>query len=163
MMTTTYTPQAWVGCLACYNDGTLHGEWIADTDEVRDWACGRDDHEESWVFDFESTPGWEGEGSPMQWADHVDALHAVETATGIDPEVIDTFMRGGYGEMDEIADRYIGSYDSMRDWAMEMADDLGMNTDQWPYSCIDWDVAANDLAYDYVVVREGWRVHIFTH
>lgn len=162
MMTTTHTPQAWIGCLACYGDGTLHGEWIADTTEAREWSCEQIDHDESWVFDFEATPGWEGEGSPMAWADHVDTLHAIDTI-GLDPDVIDRFLRDGYGEMDEIADRYIGSYYSMRDWAMEMADALGMDTDRWPYSCIDWDVAANELTHDYVVVRVGWQVHIFTH
>ena len=35
-MQTTETPRIWIGCLASYNAGTLHGEWIdaTDADEI---------------------------------------------------------------------------------------------------------------------------------
>jgi antirestriction protein len=32
MSTTNDTPQVWIACLACYNEGRLHGEWIDATD-----------------------------------------------------------------------------------------------------------------------------------
>jgi hypothetical protein len=38
-----------------------------------------------------------------------------------------------------------------RDYAMELADDLGMlpKNYTWPTSCIDWDQAARELQMDY--------------
>src|SRR5215472_6844189 len=40
MMTTTETPQVWIGCLAAYNEGHLHGKWVdaTDVDEMHEAA-----------------------------------------------------------------------------------------------------------------------------
>ena len=36
------------------------------------------------------------------------------------------------------------------DYARDMAEDAyGVDTNQWPFSCIDWTHAANELEYDY--------------
>ena len=36
------------------------------------------------------------------------------------------------------------------DYARDMAEDAyGVETDQWPFSCIDWTHAASELEYDY--------------
>ena len=41
-----------------------------------------------------------------------------------------------------------------RDYAMELADDIGAVPDnaQWPTTCIDWDQAARELQMDYTAV-----------
>lgn len=67
---TDYTPRAWVGCLGCYNEGTLAGEWL-DADELEDKdtlaaICTRPDHEELWCMDLDNIPG--GECSPAEAA-----------------------------------------------------------------------------------------------
>jgi len=36
-----------------------------------------------------------------------------------------------------------------KDYAMQLADDLGLVPDAWPASCIDWDQAADHLKWDY--------------
>jgi antirestriction protein len=37
-MTTTETPRVWIACLAAYNNGRLHGQWVdaTDADELRE-------------------------------------------------------------------------------------------------------------------------------
>ena len=53
--------------------------------------------------------------------------------------------------LDEIADRYVGSYSSNVDFAEQWAEDTGsINTSlAWPYTCINWEWAANDLMMDH--------------
>jgi hypothetical protein len=42
-----------------------------------------------------------------------------------------------------------------KEYAQEFADDCGLLKDNltWPYTCIDWDWAANELAVDYYEVE----------
>lgn len=79
-MNTTITrivPQAWIGCLACYNDGRLVGEWL-DADGLEDddtlaAICDRPGHEELWGFDLDFIPG--GEMSPAEAARKARAMN----------------------------------------------------------------------------------------
>lgn len=42
---------------------------------------------------------------------------------------------------------------AFKDYAMQLADDLGMDLSQsWPLNCIDWDLAARELQMDYTPV-----------
>lgn len=49
--------------------------------------------------------------------------------------------------------------DGFEDYARELAGDLGYLDDkksnQWPYTCIDWEQAANELQQDYTSVEFG--------
>jgi len=50
----------------------------------------------------------------------------------------------------DVLDAYYGEYDSDEDFARSIAEELGLIKDvQWPYTCIDWERAANDIMYDY--------------
>lgn len=54
-----------------------------------------------------------------------------------------------YGET-LIADSYFTKY------AEQLADDLGYDADKgWPYNCIDWESAAEELKQDYISVSFG--------
>ena len=60
---TDTTPRAWIGCLSCYNEGRLVGDWfnaeIADevtTYDVHGAHSRADAHDELWVFDHENIP-----------------------------------------------------------------------------------------------------------
>jgi antirestriction protein len=65
-------------------------------------------------------------------------------------EVIEAALECGIQPSD-IRESYQGEFDSDRDFAMEIADQLGAikNNQEWPYTCIDWDHAAKELMYDY--------------
>jgi hypothetical protein len=41
-----------------------------------------------------------------------------------------------------------------KEYAQDLAYDIGAlnNDDKWPYTCIDWDFAAKELAYDYSMI-----------
>lgn len=153
----------WVGCLACYNEGRLVGDWFEasscpqDEDEFNDMVPGHakirqlNPHEELWVFDHENSPV-EGEYSPM------DAARYAEWMADLHESEVDAFIAyikhvGTFDENSEEAfrDAYAGEYRSDEDFAQSLADDLGLiNEDaSWPNSYIDWERAARDLMMDY--------------
>jgi hypothetical protein len=73
---TDIVPRAWIGCLGCYNEGRLVGEWL-EADDLEDEdtlaaICARPDHEELWAMDTEFIPG--GEMSPAEAARKARAL-----------------------------------------------------------------------------------------
>jgi hypothetical protein len=47
--------------------------------------------------------------------------------------------------------------DYFEDYARQLADDLGLMKDEnaWPYTCIDWEMAADELKQDYTSVEFG--------
>ena len=81
--TTDTTPRAWIGCLACYNEGRLVGDWYdaINADEVTTYdlhgAHSRaDSHDELWVMDHENIPV-SGEMSPAPDLDHLGLFWCV--------------------------------------------------------------------------------------
>lgn len=78
MMTSTdYEPRAWVGCLSCYNNGTLKGEWLdvngLEDAETLKQVCTDPSHEELWVMDHENL-ATDGEMSPAEAAKRARAI-----------------------------------------------------------------------------------------
>jgi antirestriction protein len=153
--------RVWVGCLACYNEGRLVGEWFdaedapTNEDDFNEAVPGHkkirqlNPHEEIWVFDHENSPV-SGEYSPM------DAVQYAEWLEGIDnPEALKAWLSNGneFNEdtAEEMQEAYQGEYESDQDFAQEMADQLGViqENPSWPYTCIDWEWAARELMYDY--------------
>lgn len=66
---TTVNPRVWIGCLACYNAGSLVGKWY-DAENAGEVTPGDlhghpSSHEELWVFDLEGFPRAAGEMSPL--------------------------------------------------------------------------------------------------
>lgn len=51
----------------------------------------------------------------------------------------------------DIEESYAGQFASDKDFAMETADQLGLikPDNAWPYTCIDWEWAAQELMHDY--------------
>ena len=50
-----------------------------------------------------------------------------------------------------------------RDYAEELAEDLGLIEDgaRWPYTCIDWEAAARDLAMDYSEIEIDGTTYLY--
>ena len=170
MTTTTHTsdttPRAWVGCLACYNDGRFVGDWFnaATADEVTTYdihgahSCA-DSHDELWVFDHENIPV-RGELDPLTAAawgrvytevgpEHWPALYAwVESGD---------YVAEGNTDLPSIPDfveRYCGEWESFEDYARELADEIGLLNDvpEEIANYFDWDSWTRDLAFDYTTV-----------
>lgn len=170
-MSVDETPRVWVGCLSCYNNGDLVGYWVDAVDAPQDmpaWDAGGSGmakahaylagrgfiHEELWVFDFENFGGLlKGECSP---ADAVRLGEAVEAINddGYPLDAVAAWLSNGgetLGDWADISeafqDSYYGEYDSGRDYAMELAEGTGvdLSVPVWPFTCIDWDRAWNEL------------------
>ena len=168
-MTTTSSatdtaPRAWIVCLSCYNSGHLIGEWFdAETaDEVTladvhegsgfDYA----ECEELWVFDHENIPV-RGEMDPLTAAAWGRCL--AEVGDSLRPALCAWVRSGDYiaegtGDLPSVSDfekRYCGAWDSFREYAEQLADDIGL-LDGVPEGIaryFDWSAWTRDLAFDY--------------
>lgn len=65
-----------------------------------------------------------------------------QALTDLDDEIGLEYLRDEGPAVDE------GDFE---DYAMELAEDLGLMEDanRWPFTCVDWEQAAKELAYDY--------------
>ena len=169
------TPKIYAASLSDYNAGVLHGAWIrADQDE--------DEIEEAITAMLErsSQPGAE------EWA-----IHDYEGFSGIELseyEQTDTIARIGAGLaehgpafahwadcvgtgdqdlLDQFHQHYLGHWDSMEDYAEQLLDDLGIDTEGLgpemlrPYIRLDIEAFARDLACELHVGQDGDGVHVF--
>ena len=52
--------------------------------------------------------------------------------------------------------------DAFKDYAQDCAEDMGMDRNQpWPFNCIDWDQAADELRQDYSEVDFQGETYLF--
>ena len=173
---TDTTPRAWVGCLGCYNSGSLRGKWIDGCDAAdlvaaglareitvgdytapRCLSCGGD---EFWVFDHENYAGLiRGECSPVDAQGHAATIEEIQRQ-GIDLDAAAAFIEDrGEWDADAFQDSYVGQYESLEEYAQELAGELygkELEDARWPFSCIDWEHAARELSYDYAILGDGY-------
>lgn len=180
-MTTTDTPRAWVGCLACYNAGNLVGSWVDGIEAAEDssrphvrlhdsmkydrpataatQAALDRGHEETWCFDLEGYGSFlSSECSPTEAQavaedlaetesriSNLDAFDAYIGPRGLAPN------EGLLDAVPDFEDAFCGQWESERDYAMELADAMGVEPKEyvWPTSCIDWEQATRELFMDY--------------
>jgi antirestriction protein len=147
LTTDTDTPRAWVGCLGCYNNGDLVGEWLT-ADDCGDLVaaglarsgthasgnpaefCRRCGADEFWVMDHEGLPAaiLSGECSPWQFHELATAWEAIES-----PEMVAAYL-GNMGETvtaenlaklaESAADAYTG-YETVIEYAEDLVEDSG--------------------------------------
>ena|SRR3990167_2164173 len=65
-------------------------------------------------------------------------------------ELVYKYFDNGYG-LKDMQEAYSGEYSSDKDFAQDMAEQLGSIDKNvcWPCTCIDWEWAAKELMYDY--------------
>lgn len=158
------TPAVWIGCLACYNDGALVGDWYdaidADQVTVADLHRGTDRNfsqcEELRCMDTENIPV-SGEMSPMDAARWGRALDAVDDH--LLPALFAWVRSGDYvaegdGDLPSISDfaeRYCGEWESFEDYAHQLAEDIGLlvSVPEEISRYFHWSSWIGDLAFDY--------------
>jgi hypothetical protein len=62
----------------------------------------------------------------------------------------------GYGDLNDVLEAGIDliAEDEFEDHAREVAEDLlGVNTNDWPMTCIDWKRAAEEMQTDYTTIE----------
>jgi antirestriction protein len=129
-MTETNRPRIYVACLAAYNAGKLHGEWIDATQDIEDLraeieamlkASPEPHAEEYALHDFENF------GS-LRLSEYENLDHVAEVAQLISLHgelawlVIDDY--GGLAHLDEaraaIEDRFVGCFEDREEWIHDL-------------------------------------------
>jgi len=152
----TTETKVYVGTYGKYSAGSLYGEWLTlsaydSKDEFLEacHAVHEDEHDPE--FMFQST---EGPTFGMISEDDIDE-EIFRLLWQLDDDELAMFEAYrkvvSDGTFRDAADAYMGRWDSDIYFAQELADDLGCTnkTDSWPYTCIDWKMAARDLMLDY--------------
>lgn len=176
-----------VGCLASYNSGIIHGEWLDlsdyyDLDELTEKVneilksspCEGDEYD---IQDYEGfgdlLKGGMYPSIKEAWAIH-ETLNEVEKE-GIDTDLFLEFV-SCYGEQIEnedndllrkFQDSYQGAYDSLEDYGERIAEDCGY-LEQVPECLkfyIDFDRFGNDMERggDIFTIRNGGNLHVFSN
>jgi len=176
MTTTTNTePAAWIGCLSCYNNGTLRGKWItaqqaadeltgddepsyggqAETVTIDDYTaprcrkCGGDEFD---VFDTEHLPTRMNLLDFYKYAEQLAALDEAGTLEQI------TALAGFLGttNLDDLIEyndnHYCGQWETFQDYAEQYAEDTGdlAAIPEYLQTYFDHEKYARDLAYSYL-------------
>ncbi|MDU5115246.1 MAG: antirestriction protein ArdA [Actinomyces sp.] len=159
---TVVRPRVWIGCLACYNEGRLVGEWVdaADAGDLTpdDLHGVPTTHEELWVFDLEGFPRGTGEMSPtasVPWGELFEEVGEAQWPALLAWVESGCYMADADGLpcVSDFEDAYQGEWDSFDDYAVQLAEDIGL-TDGWPEDTqryFNWDSWTRDLAFDYAV------------
>lgn len=163
-------PRAWVGCLGCYNDGRLVGEWLGyygagDLEgsllrTVEFGQCVKCGSDEFQCFDVENVPGL-GECSVSEFLRVCESLQRIGEEFG-DSEreaflvLLDNEHESLLGDIDELLERfrdsYVGEWQSVADFSEEYYEST-VNLGSIPStlrSCIDWEhVWQYELRFDF--------------
>lgn len=169
-MVATDTPRVWIGSLAAYNAGRLIGEWVDADDldtlqEAAERVLKRGGGEEIALMDREGFGDLIGEYTQLERV--AEIAQAIEEHG--EPFVIFWTSEPSWFESLEIGEAsdtfeeaYCGGgWDSMRDYAENLAEELGAIPDDlsWPLTHIDWEGAARELEIgDGYWIQDG---HVF--
>lgn len=176
-MTTSFdtTPRVWIGCLQCYNEGNLVGDWhnATDADEIttsqlHGRAIDPGTHEELWCLDHENLP-ITAECSPR---DAAELARILEDVPEHERPALNTWvLSGDYIEdgdglpsISDFEERNCGEWSSFREYAEQLVEDSGLLADvpEEVARYFDWEAWTRDLIYDYAVMDDGSHgVYIF--
>ena len=155
MSTDKNQPQIYVACLAAYNSGRLHGEWITpktDKDELQEQidkvlkSSPIQGAEEWAIHDYDSFPNL---------GEYPDLDKLIQVQEAIDEHgqyVVNAFLENwSVEDLDHIDEAYYGEYDSFSEFAQQLADDTieGLNGNSTLASYFDYEKWERDLSYDY--------------
>lgn len=164
----------WIGCLAAYNAGTLHGEWVdveGDAEELEEakdriLAASPEPNAEEWfIADHEGFGDLIGEYTALEEVARIDAA-LTEAAEYVPMDAVRGYLDhvGGIDYIDGCEDAYCGHYRDGATYAEELAEDIGDLPKDSPYvRYIDWDAFWRDMTFDgyFEVDAGGGEVYIF--
>ena len=154
MTATQAQPQIYVACLAAYNSGYLHGEWItpkADKDELQGQinkilkSSPVADAEEWAIHDYNDFPNL-GEYPGLD--------NIIKIQEAIDEHgkfIVNAFLENwSVEDLDHIEEAYYGEYDSFSQFAENMADEtILIDCPDNVKFYFDYEKWERDLSYDY--------------
>ena len=162
------SPRIYVACLAAYNNGRLHGDWIDADQDAEDIqaeiqamlkASPEPDAEEWAIHDYEDFCGLSlGESESIERvaelaqliAEHGAAYALYAEHKGIDCATAEEFL-----------DDYCGEYESEKDYAQEHFSDAN-EIPAYLEMYIDWESVASDLFIsDFFSAKYNSTLYIF--
>lgn len=165
--------KVWVGCLACYNEGRLVGEWLDALQAGEYVPCHRAGHEECWCFATD-TPWITGECSPSEAQAIAEAIEALPDH--LDRDAVLAYVSGVMGyedvrallrgvepfDVSRFEDAYRGEFEITREYTDELFDDLYAHelTDSLR-NYIDYEAWNRDVMMDHTAVSVGGKLYIF--
>lgn len=170
---TDYEPRAWVGCLACYNNGTLKGEWL-DVDGLEDaetleQVCPDPSHEELWVMDHENMATG-GEMSPAEAATRGRAIRELVADCddwGLPVPVALDYLENYLGYTDPETWPRIGdeiaytSADSAEDYVLMTVEGWNDYRELPWWLAIDYETTFDNLTSGLVVIHHEGTLYVF--
>jgi antirestriction protein len=168
------TPRIYVACLAAYNNGGLHGEWI-DADQSADelheavqrmLAASPEPGAEEWaIHDYEGF----GELRLSEW-ESFERVSAIAAGIAEHGDAFSAWL--SYDESQDVTDMqsfedaYRGEWDSLRAYAEDYAESTGMydaaDKSGSPYVVVDIDMLTRDLDIElYTVMSHSHTVYVF--
>lgn len=169
MKNTQTTPKIYVACLAAYNNGILHGQWIEANQEAEDiqteikemLAKSPITNAEEWAIH-----DYEGFGS-LRLSESEDIAQVAETAALIEEHgqawcAYADHVGMDYATKEGFEEEYQGKWDSEEDFAEHIAEET-MEIPEHLQCYIDYEKLARDLFInDYFSVEgDSYKVYVF--
>ena len=152
----TRKPQIYVACLAAYNGGFLHGEWLTPKKDKEELLEQIDKvlksspipNAEEWaIHDYNEFPNL-GEYPSI---DNIVKVQEAIDEHGI--AIVNGFIENwSIEDLEHIEDAYYGEYDSFKDFAGQLAEDTieGLSDNNSTLArYFDWEAWERDLSHDY--------------
>ena len=159
----------YVACLAAYNNGHLHGEWINVTDEASIWEAVQamlfsspiEEAEEWAIHDYEGFEGAEV-GEYFSFENIVELADYIRERGELGAQVLN-YYGGNIEDAKSRFDEYAGEYNSLADYAEELTAQTGETIPERLAPYIDYKAMAHDYEQsgDFLTFRVGGSVHIF--
>lgn len=158
--------ELYVGTYHKYNSGSLAGKWL-DLDDFSDkdefiQACyklHKDEEDPELMFQDWSGESYEKQFYGESWVPEnywqIKDLCENEEDREAFLEYCDHFGdEPDHEAYQRYRDRYVGSYESDREFAEEFAEQTGslMEHEPWPYNYIEWEAATNDIMQSYTEI-----------
>jgi len=164
-------PKIYVACLAAYNNGYLHGEWINANQDVDDLyleikkilaSSPVPDAEEWAIHDYEDFGSLQvSEYASLETISTLASFIAEHNELGA---AVLTYAGGDVGEAGRLLEEaYHGEFNSEEDFAMSFAEETMSVPENLSYY-IDYEKMARDLFInDFFSIEVENRVHVFSY
>jgi antirestriction protein len=189
--TSTRQPRIYVACLASYNSGILHGQWIdatSDRDEMQEaidailraspcpnvYVTHPETGEEvpsaeEWaIHDYDSFPNLGEYPGLDAVADMAEMIETAEDDHGISFDDFQAIADNWHGRADDIRsalENFAGIFDTLRDYADDMAEEMmdaeGLAENSTARRYFDYDSYARDIGIEYTVIDCPSGVAVF--
>ena len=168
-------PRIYAACLAAYNHGRLHGQWLDAEQAPDDLQLAITEmlerspvpHAEDWaIHDYEGF----GPFQPHEY-ERLETIARVAGGLAVHGPAFGHWVHEVGSDAEDavqtFGEAYRGQWNSMADFAEQLLDDMGVKFDelvpQWlsAYVRVDLEALGRDLSTDYITAEGDNGVHVF--